>query len=309
VLATAQGECIGYGLGGPGNPTSAGPERAAEGVLTAVARALALADAGLSDVTVIIAAMAGQRAGSDAGDWLLRRLEAEGFAGELAFESDLLAIYFSGSAEDRGYAVVAGTGACAVRVRGGRVEATGDGLGWLLGDRGGGFWIGHRVARAALRDLDGAGPSTTLTAAVLDHVGIATDAARGSGRRRDVERLIEALYAVRPVELSRLAPLAFAADDPVAAGILRRAGEHLARTLAGVLDGPGPLVVGGSVLFRAGPVREAFVDHLGGAADGLELRPVVDGAIGAGQLALRAAGVSVTAPVLERLHDSLSRFR
>ena len=36
-----------------------------------------------------------------------------------------------------------------MRVRGGQIEATCDGLGWLLGDGGSGFWIGHRAVLAA----------------------------------------------------------------------------------------------------------------------------------------------------------------
>lgn len=76
-----------------------------------------------------------------------------------------------------------------------------------------------------------------------------------------------------------------------------------------MLTEPGPLVVGGSVLFRSGPVRDAFIERLGDAAAGLELRPVIDGAVGAGLLALRAAGVPARSEVLARLSETLARFR
>ena len=310
VLATASGESIGFGRGGRGNPTSSGIESAGDGVMTAVRAALAAGGRTLSDVSVIVMAMAGQR--TEAGsDWLLARLGAEGFAGRLVFESDLLATYVSGAAEDAGYAVVAGTGACAIRVRGGRVDATGDGLGWLLGDRGAGFWIGRQIARAVVRDLDGAGSATALTAAVLDQLGIVEEAGAGqgeTGRRRVLERLVERLYAAPPIELAALAPLAFAVDDRVAARILHRAGTHLADTLSGVLSGPGPVVIGGSILNRRGPVRDAFTECLG-TIGAFELRPVADGTVGAGALALRACGVPVTAALVSRLHDSLARLR
>lgn len=309
VLTTGRGECIGYGTGGRGNPISAGPDRAADGVVDAVVRALASSSRTLADVSVITAAMAGQRAEDGEGGWLLARLEAEGFTGRLTFESDLMATYSSGSAEPFGYAIVAGTGASAVRVSGGAIEATADGLGWLLGDRGSGFWIGHRVARAVVRDLDNAGATTSLTPAVLEHLGIAVDAARREGRPRMLEKLVESLYAMRPIELAALAPLAFTADDPVAERILHRAGRHLADSLRAVLTGPGPLVVGGSVISRPGPVQDAFVQRLGGAASGLEMRPVLDGAVGAGLLALRAAGVAVSADTLARLRETVAGLR
>lgn len=314
VLTTAEWECIGYGSGGRGNPIAVGPDLAADGVLDAVALALAPSACTLAQVDVITVAMAGQRAEDGVGGWLLSRLAAEGFTGRLAFESDLMATYSSGSAEPFGYAIVAGTGASAVRVADGRIEATTDGLGWLLGDRGSGFWIGHRVARAAVRDLDHVGPTTALTRAVLEHLGIAEDVSRREGRSRTLEQLVETLYRMRPIELAALAPLAFAVydpvvSDPVAMGILRRAGEHLADSLAAVLLGPGPLVVGGSVLSQPGPVREAFIQRLGASAAGLELLPVIDGAVGASLLALRAGGAQVTSQTHARLSETLARFR
>lgn len=314
VLTTAQGECIGYGSGGRGNPIAVGPDNAADGVLDAVALALAPSVGSLAQVDVITVAMAGQRAEDGVGGWLLSRLAVEGFTGRLTFESDLMATYSSGSAEPFGYAIVAGTGASAVRVAEGRIDATTDGLGWLLGDRGSGFWIGHRVARAAVRDLDGVGPTTPLTRGVLEQLGVVEDETRREGRPRTLEQLVEALYGMRPIELAALAPLAFAVDDPVASdpvamGILRRAGERLADTLAAVLTAPGPLVVGGSVLSRPGTVRDAFVHRLGDAAAALELLPVADGAVGAGLLAMRAAGVSGSAEALGRLSETLARFR
>lgn len=313
VVTTAQGECIGYGVGGRGNPISAGPERAADGVLDAVESALAVSGGTLADVVVITAAMAGQRTIGGEEAWLRDPLEARGFTGRLTFEPDLLAAYFSATAAESGYAVVSGTGACAIRVADGEIAATADGLGWLLGDRGSGFWIGHRVARAVVRDLDGAGPSTALTSALLDHLGLAPDAAgdagREEGRSRALGHVVQALYAMRPVELASFAPLAFATHDPVAERILRRAGEHLATTVAAVLDGPGPLAIGGGVLSRPGAVRDAFIRRLGDAAAGLELLPIGDGAVGAGLLALRAGGVPASGATLRRLSDTIARFR
>lgn len=309
VLTTPQGECVGYGVGGRGNPVSAGPERAADGVLEAVQKAISSSGASLGRIPVITAAMAGQRASGPGAQRLRVRLAAAGFTGRLDFESDLLATYFSGTADEFGYAIVSGTGACVVRVADGRIEKTGDGLGWLLGDRGSGFWIGRRIARAVVQDLDGTGPGTAMTQGLLDHLGVTSEAAWAEGRSQALDRVVDALYALPPIELASLAPLAFTIDDPVAAGILRRAGEHLADSLAAVLSGPGSLVVGGGVLSRPGPVRDAFIRRLGGAAADLELRPVDDGAVGAGLLAIRAAGVPTSSATLAALTETIARFR
>lgn len=307
VLADLTGRCLGYGRGGRGNPISAGPDRAADGVLDAIGVALSGTEHSLSDITVIVAAMAGMRA-SGGADWLLDRLVANGFTGRLVFESDLLATYFSGAASVSGYALVSGTGACVIRVRDGRIDDVADGLGWLLGDRGSGFWIGREIARAAVQDLDGTGPATGLTDRVLAHYGLSRSGARIDGRPRELEELVGALYARPPIELAVLAPFAFEETDAVADGILSAAGVHLADSLSAVLAGPGPLVIGGSVLSRTGPVRDAFLTRLGDAAAELDLRPVGDGAVGAAVLAIRAAGGTPDEAVHARLTETIAAF-
>ncbi|MGF2948385.1 N-acetylglucosamine kinase [Microbacterium alcoholitolerans] len=308
VLADRRGTCLGYGVGGRGNPISAGADRAADGVLDAIEAALAASGASLSSVEVVVAAMAGMRAaGSDA--WLKDRLVAKGFTGRLVFESDLLATYFSGAAAPFGYAMVSGTGACVIRVEDGRITGAGDGLGWLLGDRGSGFWIGHAIARAAVQDLDRTGPRTGLTDRVLAHYGLERTTVYEDGRQQELEELVGMLYSHPPIELAGLAPMAFEESDAIALGILAEAGEHLADTLSAVLTGPGPLVVGGSVLARSGPVRDAFIARLGAAADGLQLNPVGDGATGAAVLALRAAGIPPEETIRARLADTVAALR
>lgn len=308
VLTDRLGQCLGYGVGGRGNPISAGPDRAADGVMDAIAQAFEGTGRDLGEVEVIVPAMAGMRAsGGDA--WLMDRLVAHGFAGRLVFESDLLATYFSGAAAPFGYALVSGTGACVIRVQDGAIDGTGDGLGWLLGDRGSGFWIGHAVARAAVQDLDGTGERTALTDRVLEIHGMARTQTRTDGRPLELEALVGALYERPPIELAALTPVAFDTDDAVATRILAQAGEHLADTLRAVLAGPGPLVVGGSVLARESPLREAFLARLGDAAAGLEMRPVSDGAVGAAMLAVRAAGDTADESTRERLTDGVARLR
>lgn len=308
VLTDIRGECLGYGVGGRGNPISAGPERAADGVLEAIVRALQPSGHSLAEIAFVVPAMAGSRASGD-DSWLRTRLAEKGFEGGLVFESDLLATFFSGAASSFGYALVSGTGACVIRVRDGRIDGTGDGLGWLLGDRGSGFWIGHAIARAVAQDLEGTGPATAMTAQVLGHYGLVPAGEVREGRSDALEGLVGAMYGRPPIELAALAPFAFAQPDAVAEGILRAAGEHLADTLAAVLTETGPLVIGGSVLGRPGPVRDAFLARLGSAAEGLDPVAVADGAIGAAFLAVRAAGGSPDAGTLATLTDTILQFR
>ncbi len=65
----------------------------------------------------------------------------------------------------------------AARIREGRLDRVAGGRGWLLGDAGGGFWIGHAVARAVVASLDGQGQGTALTGLVLEVMRIEADTA------------------------------------------------------------------------------------------------------------------------------------
>lgn len=308
VLATAEGECIGYGRGGSGNPTSSGIPTALAGVRGAISGALDGTGATLADVAGIVIAMAGHDARGGASDWILDPLAQDGFAGTLTFESDLLAMYSSGAVAPVGYGVVCGTGASAVRVEGGRIVATADGLGWLLGDRGSGFWIGRGAAAAAVDELEGIGPSTVLTSLVLQATGAAGEGRSAEGRSAALEQLVRALYTRRPVQLAEFAPLVFdAADaqDPVAVRILTEAGEQLVRTLELVSARPGPVVAGGSIVSRDGVPQRLLRDHLANAFGDQPFVLVDSGAAGATVLALRHAGVAVDEGTLARVRTGI----
>ncbi|SFR41150.1 BadF-type ATPase [Microbacterium azadirachtae] len=308
VLATADGECIGFGRGGSGNPTSSGIPTALAGVRGAISGALDGTGARLADVAGIVIAMAGHDARGGASDWIMDPLAQDGFVGTLTFESDLLAMYSSGAVAPVGYGVVCGTGASAVRVEGGRIVATADGLGWLLGDRGSGFWIGRGAAAAAVDELEGIGPSTALTSLVLQATGAVGEGRSAEGRPAALERLVRVLYTRRPVQLAEFAPLVFdAADaqDPVALRILTDAGEHLVRTLALVSARPGPVVAGGSIVSRDGAPQRLLREHLATAFGDQPFVLVDSGAAGATMLALRHAGVAVDEGTLARVRAGI----
>jgi glucosamine kinase len=158
-----------------------------------------------------------------------------------------------------GIVVIAGTGSGAAgRDAAGRTVRVG-GHGFLLGDEGGGYWIGREAVRAALRAADGTGPPTAL----IDVVRAAFDTLTGA----------ETLVHQRPTDrqlLSRLVPqIAAAADgatggDAVATGILAEAAAHLAELAAAVrarLDDLPVAGVGG--IFACAPVAAAFTAATG----------------------------------------------
>jgi N-acetylglucosamine kinase-like BadF-type ATPase len=162
------------------------------------------------------------------------RLAALG-VGEVVLEHDLLGMFHSGTAALDGYALIAGTGTVAARIRRGQLDRVVGGKGWLLGDAGGGFWIGHAVTRAVVASLDGQGPDTALTDLMLEALGIRGETENRSEREEILRQLVSVLYARPPISLADFAPLAFAAyEDPVARPILIGAAAALANLLAAV---------------------------------------------------------------------------
>jgi N-acetylglucosamine kinase-like BadF-type ATPase len=154
-----------------------------------------------------------------------------------------------------GVVVIAGTGSGALgRDRKGRSCRAG-GHGFLLGDEGGGYWIGREAVRAALRASDGTGPPTTLDRLVREAFG-------------DLTAAVRRVHS-HPTDRGTLAGLVpgvvAAASDPVAAGILDTAADALAALAAAVrgrLASALPVAMSGGV-FAADPVRRRFVAATG----------------------------------------------
>jgi glucosamine kinase len=305
VVLDPSGQCLGYAIAGSGNPVAVGPEAAAASVAQGVTEALARARVAGTQVRSVVLAMAGAGSPSVA-DEVGARLVALGLDAPVVFESDLLATYFSGTPQADGYAVISGTGAGAIRVEDGRQVAVADGLGWLLGDEGSGFWIGRRVVRAALAELDGRGPATALTPLLLARLGVA--APSHPGDREPIMALVRTLYAGPPVRLADHARLVFEVDaDLVASGILDEAAAGLERTLSAVRSSgvSGPVVLGGGILGRGTQLAE----RLAAATGTTEVHVVADGVLGVCVLALRDGGTTIDPVLFQRVAASIAAAR
>ncbi|CAN5581369.1 BadF/BadG/BcrA/BcrD ATPase family protein [soil metagenome] len=318
LLVTDAGRVTGTGTAGRGNPTSSDLNDTARALTSTIQSALATTGLEPSAVAGTAIAIAGSTPHSR--EQLREVLGAAGLTRNISFHPDLLATYHSGTLSPAGYAVVCGTGAIAARVRYGRLDATSDGVGWLLGDDGSGFWIGRHVVRAVAGALDARRPPTALTEMLLDELGIqapppvsaggtADDGRGDDGRLRVLGALVETVYNQAPIELAGFAPLAFrAADDgdDVARRIVDEAGRRLKRTVATVIDPtlPGPIVLGGSILSKQPALSHQLVESLRAAGLTGTLVPVPDGTTGAAVLALRHSGIPVDDLVFAQLRAS-----
>jgi len=188
----------------------------------------------------IDAACVGAAGMATLGDDLRARLPAafaEAFGvRRLALAGDAVTAYAGALGLRSGVVVAAGTGMIALGVSaGGTGWRRADGWGHLLGDAGGGAWIGREGLDAAMRAFDGrAGGSPALLALAEERFGPVTSLPAQLYPRPD-----------RPAVLASFAPdvARCAAEDPVASEILRRAATHILEAAAAVRPGPGPVEV------------------------------------------------------------------
>jgi glucosamine kinase len=308
-LVSPNGACLGYGRNRGGNPASNTPDFAAAAMISAVEAAVADAGGGPFEILIAQIALAGPQV-----HVALPRLEQAfrklGLSGSIEFAGDVLAMFASVTLSTDGYCVIAGTGAGAARIRGGEIEQVVDLAGWLLGDLGSGYWLGHEAAKAVVAHMEARGDSTTLTPLLLEAMAIADDRqTRMQGRPMSLRRFIDAIYALRPIDLARFAPLVVANHhDPVSARLIAQAEAYLVDDLRRALDPatPGPVVLGGGVIAHLPGVRTGIAELLRVAGHPVDIRTAADGSIGAIVLALRALNIPVDRTMFETIAASVA---
>jgi N-acetylglucosamine kinase-like BadF-type ATPase len=224
ALASADGEVLGVGAGGPSNHLTgeAGRQRLHGALASAIEPLVPLAGDGVCVVHAGITGVSipGKR------ENVIESIRALLPRAVVHVSHDASAAVVGALAGHEGVGVLAGTGAIALaRTADGR-EARAGGYGYLLSDEGAAFGIAQRAVAEVMRAVDGRGPATRLGELFRRHLGL-----------DDVRRLPGWLYAAAdPVErLCPLAPLvALAADqgDQVALSVLEQAGTALADVAA-----------------------------------------------------------------------------
>jgi N-acetylglucosamine kinase len=158
---------------------------------------------------------------------IMRRI---GFKSRVLVVNDALIALVAGVGDEPGVVIVAGTGSIAYGRDAQGHAARAGGWGYLLGDEGGGFWIGRAALAAVVRQFDGRGPSTLLTELALAEMGLTSPT--------------EVIHAVYDNGLPRRSIAGIAsvvqraadAGDAVAAEILDRAAVELTAAAASVIE-------------------------------------------------------------------------
>ena len=295
LLADAEGRVVREGRAGGANLQAHG-ELEVEKVLHGVI------DQALGEPPVVPGAVCLGLAGVDReGDGRVIRdiMKRLGFRSHTLIVNDaLIALVAGNGGIGPGIVLVSGTGSIAYGVnrRGGAARA--GGWGSSLGDEGSGYWIGLRVLAAVVRDADGRGPSTALTAMVLERFGLSRPEQLVAAIHDDVSgrNAIASLGAT--VERAR------AEGDLVAVEILRDAATELSLAASSVvtrLEMRGeqfPTWLAGGLLTGVPWLAAEVTRHLAEVAPRSVVAPLtVEPAMGAVRLALAEVQGGVQVPV------------
>jgi N-acetylglucosamine kinase-like BadF-type ATPase len=293
LLASETGQVLAKARGGGANLQSAGELEVEKVLHHVMEEALSQHDVRPDAVCLGIAGV-DRPSDAEAVRGIMRRI---GFKTPTLVVNDALVALVAGAGDDPGVVVVAGTGSIAYGRNAAGQAARAGGWGYLLGDEGGGFWLGRSALSAVVRQSDGRGPSTLLTAMVLEHM-----------RLGNPTELIHEIY-YRDVQRQAIAGLAGlvqrAADagDAVAAQILKRAATELAAAAASVIARLGmrgeafPTLLAGGIFHGVPRLKGDVGAHLSEAAPRSVVRLLeVEPAVGAVRLAIAAAHGTAAVP-------------
>ncbi|MCL5997368.1 MAG: ATPase, partial [Chloroflexi bacterium] len=249
ALADEKAQVLGEGLSGCSNYQYVGETRAVAEIDAGIAAAFA--QAGLPRRTVDFACFG--IGGADtpqelakAGGWV----SDHRWAGHCLTVNDGMLPLFAACPDGQGISLIAGTGAIVWgRTLDGRVTRS-SGWGYLFGDEGSGWDLGHEALRYVARAADGRGPATALTARVLAHWQLT-----------QVYDLIPRIYQAgfEPSDIAALARLVLecaAEGDEIALRIARSGADELAAAARAVMQTlkmslPLTLAYSGSVLIKS----------------------------------------------------------
>ncbi|MEV4574485.1 BadF/BadG/BcrA/BcrD ATPase family protein [Nonomuraea jabiensis] len=271
ALFTVDGAPVGRGHAPGANPVTLGMDQACAHLTAAVQEA---GSTSLPHVSAVVLGLAGNPgACRELAARVLRPLLPQG--PPVRVVGDTVTAFAAGTAAPSGTVLISGTGAIAAKITDHEQTATADGYGWLLGDEGSGFWLGHAAARTTIHTL-----ATGTTTGPLATARPPSAPTSGDGRlvalvvrqllpegvgEDPVAQLAAAVHARPPLALAELAPLvsqAAEAGDPVAQALVAEAAARLASTAAQVHEPGLPIVLAGGVLTSEGPVRRAVHDLL-----------------------------------------------
>jgi len=295
VLIDEHGNVLGWGRGGTGQILWAGRDAALENYSEAIRDALC--DLRPNDLWV-----------AGLHDRTLERLEC--LTATLHYvHAGEVSRGLATALETCGILVLSGTGAFVSAFTESGEQATLDGLGPTLGDRGSGYQIGLMGMRAAMTSGWGPERKTILEETVPRELGVKTT--------NDVFNLVYMDQIGRSRIASAAKAVIQAADDGdrIAREIVMQAADDISQTLADVVrglhleDSHDALVASGGIAQSCGMYWDRVCERALAIAPKLRpIQPSVRPCIGAALLALKEMGVLWTQELLARIEETQRPF-
>ncbi|MEX2153403.1 MAG: BadF/BadG/BcrA/BcrD ATPase family protein [Gemmatimonadaceae bacterium] len=286
LLCDERGDRIAEAIGAGSTVRPQEVERSA-GIIAGVVRdAIENAEKGQERPRVLCVGVAGVGREPERQD-LWEALVAHDLAEEVMVQTDLAVAVDDAFGDGPGVLLIAGTGSSAFGRGPTGVIARCGGWGPVIGDEGGGAWIGRRALSVVSAAADGREPETELTGAVLTAAEVSA-----------TPDLIRWASAATPATLATLAPIVMSvadAGDLRANSIVSMAVEELAlhvRALARQLftdeRASVPVALMGGLLTKGSSFRKRLEHRLKSAVPGAHLHTgEIDPARGAVRSALR----------------------
>jgi N-acetylglucosamine kinase-like BadF-type ATPase len=218
LVADAQGNILGRGLGGPANANFTGYEIAVNSLETAVTQAINHAGSPSITQTAICAPTIGHYCSIKTLAEKLR-LPVE----SLQLYGDDLSTFYGALGKETGIVVLAGTGSFALGIDHTGKKVSLGGWGSLAGDEGSGYAIGLSAIKAAITEYDRRGPSTQLTPLIISHFNI-TDIGELRTRLYQQSNYQQAISTIAPLVLQSAC-----SGDYIAIQIIEQAACDLAQ--------------------------------------------------------------------------------
>lgn len=218
IVCDASGRCLGRSIIGGTNPHFVGMDKALANVEEGVRTAME----GLEQHPIVRIALCipgiEQHAQKLSG---VLGLEAA----RITVAADTMSTFYGALAGQPGVVVLAGTGSFALGVSPGGAPLWAGGWGPVIGDDGSGHQMAVRALRAAARQYDGTGPSTSLTDRIKAFYGI-----------EQIHELKRRIGLDNVSKLTHLVGEEAEAGDAVANAIMQETARDLAGLTSGVLQ-------------------------------------------------------------------------
>ena len=227
AICDADGRVLGSGLSGPSNIDDVGLEAATANIAQAVRVARAVANCDPQPFAGAFLGLAGVVSSRDRAlvSGIAQRLE---LAEQAGVDHDCRIALAGGLSGRSGAVLIVGTGSSCYGVNDAGDSWRSGGWGSLISDEGSGYFLGREGLIAAVRSIDGRGPTSSLAAALLKRLGV-----------MQPDDLLHRLYVtgLTRTEIAALAPITLdcAADgDDAALEIVERGSDLLVECVAAV---------------------------------------------------------------------------